>query len=103
MPSESKCATHDITLLIILFQIVIPQRKDGCANSIITLFHLIKCMIIPRREIKGRDTTGGQETMTALPSGSQACTLFDVVDAELPFQHYFLLFPLFLKFDCLFW
>lgn len=40
------------------FHIVIPQWKDGCANFIITLFHLIKCMIIPQREIRGQATTG---------------------------------------------
>lgn len=48
------------------FHIVIPQRKDGGANFIITLFHLIKCMIIPQREIRGQDTTGGGKDDTAV-------------------------------------
>lgn len=33
--------------------IVIPPWKNGRANFIITLFQLIKCMIIPWREIRG--------------------------------------------------
>lgn len=48
------------------FHIVIPQRKDGCANFIITLFHLIKCMIIPQREIRGQDMTGRGEDDNAV-------------------------------------
>lgn len=46
--------------------IVIPQRKDGCAYFIITLFHLIKCMIIPQREIRGQDMTGRGEDDNAV-------------------------------------
>lgn len=38
--------------------IVIPPWKNGCANLIITLFQLIKCMIIPWREIRGFENNG---------------------------------------------
>lgn len=64
---STRCYTFNRT-----FHIVIPQRKNGCANFIITLFHLIRCMIIPWREMRGQDTTGGQKEMTTLSSGSQA-------------------------------
>lgn len=41
------------------FHITMHQWKNGCANSIITLFQLIKCMIIPWREIRGGNTAEG--------------------------------------------
>lgn len=43
------------------FHIVIPQWKNSCANFIITLFQLIKCMIIPSREIREWNTSGGKK------------------------------------------
>lgn len=64
------------------FHITIPRQKNGCANFIITLFQLIKCMIIPWREIREGDTTW--QSFCRLSLGSQACCWI------MPFGRHFL-------------
>lgn len=78
------------------FHIAMPQRKDGCANFIITLFHLIKCMIIPQREIRGQDTTGRkkrwQQCHWAAKHAAGLCPLRDtvnMVDVTMSLQQQF--------------
>lgn len=63
------------------FHITIPRQKNGCANFIITLFQLIKCMIIPWREIREGDTTWQS---FCLSLGSEACCWI------MPFGRHFL-------------
>lgn len=61
--------------------ITIPHQKSGCANFIIALFQLIKCMIIPWREIRDGNTTWQSFRLSL---GSQACCRI------MPFGRHFL-------------